>query len=167
MVLVAEDGTGLEAANSYADVEHARAFHTERGSEVAWLGFENLGMAVGGLLQATAMLDSSYVWRGVVLNPEQGLKLPRQTFLDSDFRQITPELQIAKAADACALLALRLLQDPPGGANVSSERFADYSITYSGAKRRSYADVDAILSGLFAAGGLGGGMRNVEVLRTS
>jgi hypothetical protein len=166
MALVAEDGTGLEAATVYADVAYATAFHTERGTLERWQAFD-ADMLASGLLQATAMLDASYAWRGVILNYDQGLKLPRATFLDRDFRQITPEMQIARAADATSLLALLLLEDPPGGANISSEQFPDYSVTYAGAKRARYPDVDAMLAGLYAAGGLGRGMRQAQLVRWS
>jgi hypothetical protein len=55
---------------------------------------------------------------------------------------------------------LRLLEDPPRGvANISSEQFPDYRVTYGGAKRRSYPEIGAILAGLYAEGGFAGGMR--------
>ena len=167
MVLVVENGTGLEAANVYADLHHAAAFHADRGRSPRGPPSLRAGTAAGGLLSATALLDSSYAWRGVILNPDQGLKLPRQTFLDRDFRQMTPELQIARAADAVSLLALRLLEDPPGGAKISSERFADYQVVYDGARKRRYPDIDAMLAGMHAAGGLGGGMRQGQLVRWS
>jgi hypothetical protein len=113
------------------------------------------------------MLDASYVWRGVILNADQGLKLPREPFLDSDFQLVEPSRQVAKAGDACALLALRLLQDPPAGANIASERFPDYQVSYDGSKRIDFADVDAMLAGMVAAGGLGGGMKNASLVRWS
>ena len=123
MSLIREDGTGLADANAYADLDRARAFHTDRGSIGAWSDLESNGTAAGGLLSATVMLDSRYAWRGVILNPDQGLRLPRVAFYDPDGRLVTPEAQIARAADACSLLALRLLEDPAGGANIVSEQF--------------------------------------------
>jgi hypothetical protein len=166
-MLIAEDGTGLEAANVYADLEHAEAFHLERGTLDAWQAHVNAGTATGGLLRATEFLDARYVWRGVILSSDQGLKLPRQTFLDSDFRMIEPVLQIARAADATSLLALRLLEDPTNGANIASERFPDYQVTYNGAKAAHHPDVDALLRDLYAGGGLGGRLKEAQLVRWS
>jgi hypothetical protein len=166
-MLIAEDGTGVEGATSYASLDHAGSFHTLRGTIAAWQAFVNAETAEGALLHATAMLDATYVWRGAILSDEQGLKLPRSTFLDPDFRQITPEIQIARTADACALLALRLLEDPANGANIASERFPDYQVTYSGAKAAHHPDVDAILADLYAGGGLSGGLRQAQLVRWS
>jgi hypothetical protein len=163
MALIRETGEGLADASCYADAAYAEAFHAEPGTIDAWQAFVEAGAAKGALHAASEMLDARYVWCGVILNADQALKLPREPFLDPDFRLITPAQQIAKAADACALLALRLAQDPPaGGANITSERFPDYQISYArGGKRVDFGDVHATVSGMVAAGGLSQGMRNV------
>jgi hypothetical protein len=166
MALIQEDGTGLASATVYADAAYAAQFLTDRGTISEWQTFLTAGTALGAPITATRMLDSSYVWRGAILNPDQALGLPRVDFLDADFRLVTAAKQIAKAADATSLLALRLLQDPIT-ANIASERFPDYAVTYDGAKRASYPEIDAILAGLFPAGGLSGKMRNVELVRWS
>lgn len=169
MALVAEDGTGVAGANSYADLDQAEAYHDEHGTLHAWTTFQTQGATEGALIDATAMLDARYAWRGGVLEPTQGLGLPRAAFVDNDGREWTVERQMERAVMATSLLALRNLQEPVAGAsNVQSESLPDYSVTYGqGGKVIVNPDVDYLLAGLYAGGGMGGYLRNAKVVRWS
>lgn len=167
MALVKQTEAGLATANTYATAAEANTFHSENGTIGAWSGYAAEGLTDGALLRATDLLDARFAWRGVVVDTVQSTGLPRQNFLDSDGRTWTPAKQLAKAQDAVCLLALHMLKSGETGPAVQSEKIADYAVTYADPGRDAYPDIDAILLHLFDGGGLGGGARNVKLVRWS
>jgi len=78
MAFVAEDGTGLELANSYADVSFADSYFTDRNI-VEW---ENVTNKESLLIRATDFIDTKYKAKFVStkLLQTQGLAFPRVNY---------------------------------------------------------------------------------------
>lgn len=166
--LIVEDGTGVTAANAYADAGHAGSYHASRGTAQAWLAMVEAGADQGMLIEATRKLEQSYRWLGRALLTTQGLGLPRDDITLDDGRALTSVQQVAIAADAVSWLALRLWNDQRVGGErtVRSESLPDYSVTYAD-EAVSYGEVDAILGPLIEGGALSGGFSSGRLVRWS
>ena len=81
--MTVEDGTGLSAANSYASVDEADAYHSLRG-HTAWTGDDADKEAA--LVRATSYIDGEYSsrWPGFRSSGTQALDWPRSGAADSD-----------------------------------------------------------------------------------
>ena len=92
---------GAVAANSYASVSAADAFHTDRANST-W-GDAATDEKQVALVKATDYIDASYVFRSVKATDEQALECPR-------WEEVSVNPNVIKAT---ALLALHMLTDNP------------------------------------------------------
>jgi hypothetical protein len=168
--LIAEDGTGVVGANTYALPADAGAYHLERPTFQAWTDLTSstsLGAVTGLLVDATRKLDATYRWSGAIATSTQGLALPRQTIWLDDGRRLDGVAQVALAADATSSLALRIYQDRRAAGRLPiSESIGDYSVTY-GDEEISYPELDQLLAPITDGGGMGGGLKGIKVVRWS
>lgn len=105
---VAEDGTGLEDANSYCEVSYADDYFTLYGSPSAWTGSTTAQKEMA-LRVATAYLEERYQgrWKGQVLRDAQALSHPRANVLDQEGRQVSSAAVHRRVLEACCEVALR------------------------------------------------------------
>lgn len=75
MSLIVEDGTGLENANSFIDVEEARALATVRGLS---LNPDDTKLSAILVNSADRIVSYESQFSGKRTNPEQGLSYPRK-----------------------------------------------------------------------------------------
>lgn len=169
MTLILEDGTGVVSANSYANASMAADYHAVRGNITQWLAMETAFAVDGMLIDATRLLEQTFVWLGTIATTTQGLGLPRLTLTMKDGRAFNGAAQVAIAADAVSELSLKLYSHriPADGRIVKSLTLPDASWTYDTSKVGEYQEVDRILAPLIAAGGLGGGMKSATLARWS
>lgn len=122
MAFVVEDGTGKPDANSYASVEQADAYFSDRAN-TSWTG--TLAQKQGALVQATDYIDARFgrYFSGTAKyteNPPQSLQWPRAHVRD----EYPVNLIRACCEYALRALSAALAPDPIMGANgfpVSSE----------------------------------------------
>jgi len=106
MIIVVEDGTGLENANSYASVAEADGYWTVRGN-VSWTGSETEKETA--LIKATDYIDLRWagLLRGFRSTEEQSLEFPRTVFLP-----VPLKLKAACFEYALRALTAELAPDP-------------------------------------------------------
>lgn len=106
--IIVEDGTGLQDANSYCDLDFANTYHELLGSD-EWAGdptsLEN------ALIKASLAIDSMYgsKFNGYKNSVEQSLVWPRTAFADTSYLlrrsgEIPVELKRATALHALSVL---------------------------------------------------------------
>lgn len=76
MPLIAEDGTGVENANSYATVQQGDDYHAARLRSETWTAADQ-PTKEAALQQASAYLDAVTIWRGQRKTASQSLAFPR------------------------------------------------------------------------------------------
>lgn len=170
VALEVEDGTGVEDANTYASLDHAAGFYTDRDAFATptphpWFAMSTARRAVQ-LVRATNWIEARYTWGGVPLRAVQGLALPRLRLVTRAGLIMTAAGQVTRAADAVSYLALKLADAEALEAeeNITQERLMDHWIYYGSQGRRvNYGEVDRILAGMYLTGGISGGtMRMVR-----
>ena len=127
MAFLAEDGTGLEAANSYTDRTFADAFFTDR-SNAAWTG--SSAVKEVALIKATDYIESRFARRfiGTKLTQAQALSWPREDAVDGDGYTLADDEVPSRIQRACCLYAVRaltatLMPDPTTDtASIKSQR---------------------------------------------
>jgi len=72
-MLVIENGQGLENSESYVDVAYVNAYFLKRGN-TEWDLIENKEACI---IKAMDYFESSYLFKGEKLNPNQSLAFPR------------------------------------------------------------------------------------------
>jgi hypothetical protein len=110
MAFVAEDGTGLANANSYATVAYADAYFTDRGI-TAWTGLN--AVKEGALIRATDYIEGRFSFKWEPFSEDQALHFPVQDCDDEDTAAEMPD-KLLKATCEYALRALtgQLAPDP-------------------------------------------------------
>lgn len=113
MAFVAEDGSGLEGANSLASVEYADEYFKDR-MNTAWAALTTEAKQAA-LLRATAYVAGQYKFKGHRRDPKQGTPFPRIGVTDPAgnvpqgvprcVQDVTCELAVRAAANP-------LIQDP-------------------------------------------------------
>lgn len=98
-MLVVEDGTGLDNANSYATVAEATAYITTfiPTSLASW-NDANTAQREAILITGAKYHDSMLRWQSTLLVPTQALEFPRVPFTDLTGRTITGVPDITKDA---------------------------------------------------------------------
>ena len=99
MAMIVENGTGLVDANSYASLEEALAYWTDRGG-TAWTGANDSARSVA-LIKASAYLDGRYSARYIgryPVDPYQGLLWPRSDAVDGKDYPVTGVPKALKVA---------------------------------------------------------------------
>lgn len=82
MAFTVEDGSVVPGANSYASVEFADAYATDRGY-TDWLALPEADKQVA-LVRATDYLDRNYTFLGFEYDPSQPLEWPRGGITDEN-----------------------------------------------------------------------------------
>lgn len=157
MTLTVEDGTGLAAADAYASVATADAYHTAMGN-TTWTGTDAAKEIA--LRRATQYLDNRYTYRGARLTSTQALEWPRVGYELGWRAEAWP---VPNLRDACCELALRALSDSLQ-TDVKADQLIEQTIDVITQKWASksgqmrYPVVDSLLS-RYTSGGTGGGLR--------
>lgn len=168
-----EDGTGLANADSYVSVAEADAYADARGW-ADWTG--STAQKEHRLVTATAYIDATYRFRGVIATTTQALAWPRlddarQSLTDPEGRPLTGVPKAVKSAciELARVAVTQALTPAPEAAAVKRERVKAGSVeteTEYAVAGGSTADpspsvmADRLLAGLVVssvAGGLGGG----------
>ena len=151
MTIIVETGTGSAAAESYASVAFATAYHAKRGN-TTWADLEN-DEREAALIKATDYMRVTYrdAWRGVRAGPLQALDWPRhRVYVDGyEVGAATVPDDIARA---CAELAARsaigdaLLPDLEQ--QVVSEKVGPIAVVYDNTspQHKRFAIVDRMLA---------------------
>lgn len=111
IIIIVEDGTGTNpAANSYIDAQFASDYADTSGNTNTWCN--NVSKQNLALVQAASFLDLRYGnrFKGVQLNPEQGLLYPRRFKAVHCGQPSTPAIPKALKM-AQAQLAIQFLTD--------------------------------------------------------
>lgn len=123
MSFIAEDGTGLAAANSYISVDDADDYFADRAAE-DWAAAETADRQAA-LVAATDYMDATFAWRGYLKAEGQALGWPRSAARDEEGRLLTgvPTVVAAAACElARAALTSPLLPTSDRGGAVTERR---------------------------------------------
>jgi hypothetical protein len=161
MAFIAENGSGVPGANSYAEAADADDYFADRGV-AAWLGSSTVKEQA--LIRATDYVDktNARAWRGLRSGTTQGLSWPRMGAVDDDGFDIVglpPKLQEAVFEYALRALTADLLPDPTDGPDVIVKRSKvgpiEEETHYSGGATqiKPYPAADELLRGLKRRGG--------------
>lgn len=113
-MFVAEDGTGLETANSYIALAFADTYHSDRGN-ASW-ALETQANRQAALIRATDYIDKRFGkrFRGWRQTKAQALEWPRIGALDQDEYLLNGSDAVPRQLQkACAEYALRALTITP------------------------------------------------------
>jgi len=87
LTLIKEDGSGLAAANSYANIADGDAFHLGHLYTTVWTAATTI-QKEAGLVMATRLIDASYQFLGSRKSNTQALQWPRELAMDPDRRAV-------------------------------------------------------------------------------
>lgn len=157
MAFLAEDGTGLENANSYVDLTFADSYFEDRGNAV-WAAASEAQKKVA-LIKATDYVESRFTFHGEPYSDDQALHFPTEDY-ESDDPAVMP-VNLLKAVSEYALRALSaelapdLAVDDTGGRVVEKtekvgplEETTKYSEATAIQRFRPYPAADILLRGL-------------------
>lgn len=122
-MLIVEDNTGLENADSYVSVEECSEYFDKYGGGDAFYQAEDK-VKERALRSATRFVDSLIRWVGQKFNPDQALQFPREN--DEDFIPVPKEV-----IEATCEITEMVLNDELGASPIISERYGDTSVTYA------------------------------------
>lgn len=156
MAFVAEDGTGLANANSYATIAFADEYFADRGI-TAWTGDDTVKQQK--LVQATDYLETRFTFDGVPYSEEQALHFPILDDATGEPAELPVNLLKATAEYALRALSAPLAPDPTvdatGGRVIAKtekvgplEETTQYSPTAAIQRFRPYPAADILLKGL-------------------
>lgn len=80
--LIVEDGSGLQNANSYCDLDYALEYCTNKGY-ASWLSLSENEQKVF-IIRGTEFIDNFYMWKGRKGKGSQALSFPRLDLYDDD-----------------------------------------------------------------------------------
>ena len=155
MAIIVEDGTGLPTANSFISLVDANTYHSDRGN-TAWASASEANRNAA-IYYATDYINSSFQWRGSIVEDDQALNLPTEGGYDDQGREIEGlPAQVPKATAELALVHLteklnatlgpRVVEQAVDGA--VSRRFSDRS----GNEGVKYPFLAVMLKGLHSGG---------------
>ena len=105
MALIIEDGTGLPTANAFISLDDADTYHSDRGN-AAWAAASEANRNAA-IYYATDYINSSFQWRGIIVEDDQALNLPTKGGYDNQGREITGlPVQVSRATAELALVHL-------------------------------------------------------------
>jgi len=163
--IVVETGVGLTNANSYLSVVDADTYHANHSGSTVWSGAAEADKEKA-LRLATQYLDVKYTWKGLKKLRTQVLSWPRHDVYDSDGHHVSNNAIPQALKDACAELALRVIQgdtllgdiDEPGEIKSEDVKIGpiEESVVYVGGKSqvKEYPLIKAILKPLVKSGNL-------------
>lgn len=145
-MLIVEDGTGLENAESYVSVADATNILSKYIASPNWLSATEEEKEQA-LRYATLWLDNSFSWYSTITKTEnalgttsQALGWPRMAYYTADNRYIADNSVPTKIKEATSLLASEHLSKPLDTQedSIKSESIGSASVSYSGSsgKRR-------------------------------
>lgn len=102
--LVAEDGSVVSGANSYATITQANTYLRARARASSWDALDNETKA-GRLIQATAYLDAHAYWLGAIVSDAQTLGWPRAGAIDKHGRELDDDAVPQAVSDAAIEIA--------------------------------------------------------------
>ena len=107
---VVEDGTGLATANAYLEVADADQYHENYGNPTSWSAAATADKQEA-IRIATRYLDGAYSrrWAGYRGEKDQALDWPRRSAIDSDGWTRDSDSVPQEVKDACAVMALRVI----------------------------------------------------------
>jgi len=109
LTLIKEDGTGLDDANSYADVADGDAYHEGHLYATAWTG-ATADQKAAALVMASRVIDVECQFRSVRAVEGQALQWPRRGCLVPDEEDVLPADAVPKViAEATCELARELI----------------------------------------------------------
>ena len=101
-MLVVEDGTGIETANSYADILFAQSYLL--GERLALFNDLSDDQKEAALIHGSFFVDNAYIFRGNRASAEQGLNFPRTDLIVENFEITGIPAAIKRAAVEAAFL---------------------------------------------------------------
>jgi hypothetical protein len=152
-------------ANAYVSLPDADAYFAARANPT-WAAATDAAKEAG-IVKATAYMDASYVWKGVIASDTQALGWPRLNVWDAQGRNVANIIPQG-VKDACCELALLsfdgdLVSMQVGVGRVTSERVGQVAVTYEGgADSQGYMYANLLLRGL---GSLRGGAQVIKLDR--
>lgn len=154
MSFVAEDGTGVEGANSFVSLADSNTFFTLHRSAATWAAASDTNKQIA-LIAATRDIQAQFkgLWIGELADDDQGLDWPRDEAYDDDDRLLTGVPQALKDATCeLALIALSAELRPArdGDDRVKRETVGPITTEFDTAQPRGkrYPLVDSLLAGL-------------------
>lgn len=137
MTLTVEDGTGLENADAFVDVDYVDAYHAALGN-TAWSS-GTTDTKEQAIRRATLYLSESYNWKGYPVRfRQQALAWPRTYVEDRYGFGIDSDVVPTEVKKATAEVALRELTTPNAmmpdftpSAQVKRERVGPLEVEYS------------------------------------
>lgn len=130
MTLIAEDGTGLEGAESYLSVAEFEAYCVKRGYS---LGAATSDEKEQKLRLATEFVDTNWRFKGSRSTATQALEFPRTGLIDWSGHSVVgipARLKNATAELAFRALSEALYQDLDRGGMIKTETVGPISTTY-------------------------------------
>lgn len=148
--MTVEDGTGLEDANSYCDVDVADTYHEARGNE-DWAA-ETTAKRASALVRSCDYLERAFgrLWKGARCSEKQRLAFPRYGIEELACTEIPRRL--IEAQCEAALLELRepgiLSEDASEGGNLSELKEGEVTKRFNAgaSSARRYSALAGILA---------------------
>lgn len=152
--MTVEDGTGLENADSYVDIDFANAYFSARAND-KWSELETTEKE-SLLVKSTDFIDHSYRWKGRRKTEEQGLNFPRVGLVNSDgFTVVSVPVQLKQAVCEGALISIseNLFRVSEANGAVTSEKIGNLAFTYDASQKAKdetlYDAINLRLKGLY------------------
>lgn len=132
-MIIVEDGTGLENANSYVSTNEADTYFSTRGV-TSWGSLQTEKKEIA-LIKARDYLDVAYKWRGRKASAEQSCAFPRLNVTDDDGYKVEGiPAKLKEAQMECALIissGTEVFEEQESNGAVTSENIGGkLSFTY-------------------------------------
>lgn len=171
-MLIVEDGSGLDNAESYLSVAEATTYHANFGNEATWAAVGTEATQEAMLRRATSYMQSRYygMWEGDMLGSTQRLDWPRSSVPTRDGYGAIPSNAVpSEVKNACAELALKAFSGelwPDSTQGVKREKIGPLEVEYDPYSPSTpvFNSIDAMLAPLLKMGALPG--VNVPLMRT-
>lgn len=174
LTLITEDGTGVEDANSYADVEDGDVYHEGHLYATAWTG-ATADQKAAALVMATRLIDAQFQFGGSRATSEQALQWPRVGCQDPDAGGLNggkvdggtvPQGVIDATCETARALLIEDRTANPLGEGLKFTGMGDLQQTFDKADRRPVIPrVAQAMLGKFGVD-LGGQSGSVRLVRT-
>jgi hypothetical protein len=106
---IVEDGSGVEDANAYLEVDEATQFIENYGNSTDWSSATG-AQKQNAIREATRYLDLHYSWDGYKVYEGYILQWPRYEMYDEDGDYVDEDIIPERIKQACAYLALKVIE---------------------------------------------------------
>ena len=106
---IVEDGSGYENSNAFLTVEEADQIIENYGNSAVWSAALKTKKE-DAIRQATRYMNTAYRWKGYKVYVDQNLQFPRYECYDEDDNYVDHETIPEKVKEACAYLALKVVE---------------------------------------------------------